>query len=274
MRFTVLGSSGFIGSHVAALARNSGHEVVCPPRGENLDGQALGHVIYCIGLTADFRTRPHDTIYAHVSRLQDVLTLSTFDSLVYLSSTRVYSRCPLQEVVTEETPIPTLSQDSSDLYNLSKLLGESIGLSHGHQVKIARLANVVGCEPESTNFLPSIIRDSMSSGHIQLQTSLNSSKDYIHVDDVAKLLLRIGPDGQQQVYNVASGLSLTHNELTIELTRLTGATVDVVPDAPTVRFPQIDVQRIEAEFNFSPRRILDSLPELIWPDQSESEKAA
>ena len=89
MKFTVLGSSGFIGSHVASLAATNGHDVVCPTRNANLAGRSLGHAIYCIGLTADFRTRPHETIHAHVSKLQEVLQTTTFDSLVYLSSTRV-----------------------------------------------------------------------------------------------------------------------------------------------------------------------------------------
>jgi len=31
-----------------------------------------GHVIYCIGLTADFRQKPFETIEAHVSKLAEV----------------------------------------------------------------------------------------------------------------------------------------------------------------------------------------------------------
>ena len=80
MKYTVLGASGFIGSHVANLARREGHDVDCPGRDENLDGRHLGHVIYSIGLTSDFRQRPHDTVTAHVTKLQEILTRTTFDS--------------------------------------------------------------------------------------------------------------------------------------------------------------------------------------------------
>lgn len=274
MKFTILGSTGFIGSHVATLATSQGHEVVCPARDGNLSGQSLGHIIYCIGLTADFRTRPHETIHAHISKLQEVLTETTFDSLVYLSSTRVYARCSLLSSATEDTSIPTVSQDFSDLYNLSKLMGESIGLCDERNVKVARLSNVVGSETESTNFLPSIIREAVNSKHVHLQTSLESSKDYIHVNDVAEILLRLGPEGRSQIYNIASGQPLTHRELVTEVSRLTDSTFDVAADAPLIRFPQIDIQRAEVEFDFSPHSILEYLPDMIWPVRSESDQAA
>jgi nucleoside-diphosphate-sugar epimerase len=274
MRFTVLGSSGFIGSHVAALAARNGHEVECPSRDENLFGRSLGHVIYCIGLTADFRSRPHETVQAHVSKLQEILTGTQFESLVYLSSTRVYSRCPLENAVCESTPTAAVSQDSGDLYNLSKLLGEAVALGHGPHVKVARLSNVVGPDLASSNFLTSVIRESLHAGHVRLQTSLDSSKDYIHVKNVADLLLRLGPKGQSPVYNVASGQPLSHREMLSELTRLTGSTFDVADNAPVVRFPRIDIQRIEAEFDFSPLSVIDCLPEIVRAHQSESEKAA
>ena len=94
MKFTVLGSTGFIGSHVAALARSQGHDIYCPSRRDSLAGRDLGHVIYAIGMTADFRhrphetieaheadveNRPHETIEAHVTKLQEVLKQSSFE---------------------------------------------------------------------------------------------------------------------------------------------------------------------------------------------------
>ncbi len=55
-------------------------------------GADLGHAFYCIGLTADFRSRPFETIEAHCGLLKEVLSGSRFSSFVYLSSTRVYAR--------------------------------------------------------------------------------------------------------------------------------------------------------------------------------------
>ena len=51
-----------------------------------------GHVIDCIGLTGDFRTRLLDTAEAHVSLVARCLAELCFDSFLLLSSTRVYTR--------------------------------------------------------------------------------------------------------------------------------------------------------------------------------------
>lgn len=270
MKYTVLGATGFIGSHVAALARSLGHEVVCPGRDENLEGQHLGHAIYSIGITADFRRRPHDTVTAHVTKLQEVLTCTSFDSLVYLSSTRVYARCvsPAEGSdawlgISEEAEIPVLPTDFSDLYNLSKLMGESIALASSPRVKVARLSNVVGPDFNSDNFILSVIRNCIRDGRVELKTSLNSAKDYVSVDDVAALLLQLGPAGKHSVYNVASGANTTHGEITHELTQLTGATVSVAEASPTITFPRIDIRRAVNELNFTPRRLEGLLPTLV-----------
>lgn len=268
MKFTVLGSTGFIGSHVAALARSLGHDVYCPARGEALGHQNLGHVIYAIGITADFRQRPHETISAHVTKLQEVLREATFESLVYLSSTRVYARCSGNRpqgltAVNESTPIPVVSSDFSDLYNLSKLMGESIALSQGPRVRVARLSNVVGPDFTSENFLTSVLRDCIQKGRVVLRSSLASVKDYVSVKDVAEILLRIGTEGQSPIYNVASGCQTTNAEIITELTRLTGAEITVTPDAPTLGFPPIDISLLSDEFGFAPTCMEEILPDLV-----------
>ena len=83
--FTVLGASGYIGSRLVAHLRAQGHTVWAPARGDaEVFTRPLGHVMYCVGLTADFRTRPFDTVDAHVGLLAEVLRRAQFDSLLYL----------------------------------------------------------------------------------------------------------------------------------------------------------------------------------------------
>ena len=72
--FTVLGASGFIGGRLVRYLRSLGHSVLVPGRDDaHLTGQPLGHLIYAIGVTADFRARPFDTMDAHVSVLSKAL---------------------------------------------------------------------------------------------------------------------------------------------------------------------------------------------------------
>lgn len=88
---TVLGSTGFIGSHLVQYPQRHGYGCNLPEKGdESIYTGALGHVIYAIGLMADFRSRPLDTVEAHVCLLQRLIRAGNFESLTYLSSTRAY----------------------------------------------------------------------------------------------------------------------------------------------------------------------------------------
>jgi len=258
MSWTVLGSSGTIGRRLVARLRTAGQTVDTPDRGDaGLYRRPLGHVIYAIGLTADFRRRPYDTVQAHVSVLAELLQQADFESLLYLSSTRVYARAASGR---EDSPLPVLAQDPSDLYNLSKLMGESLCLQDARAgVRVARLSNVVGGEDaDSANFVPSLVREARG-GRIVLQTAADSAKDYIHIDDVAELLPRIAVGGRERLYNVASGVQTTHAQWTAQLAAQTGCAVEVTPGAPAVRFIPVDIGRIRAEFDFQPRPVLAAL---------------
>ena len=120
--FTILGATGFIGRHLVHHLHAANRTVFAPARGnQRLFSQALGHVIYAVGVTADFRTQPFETMESHVSLLGEILRRAQFDSFTYLSSTRVYARAVS---TTETTDIRVNPSDPSELYNLSKLAGE------------------------------------------------------------------------------------------------------------------------------------------------------
>jgi nucleoside-diphosphate-sugar epimerase len=261
MNWTVLGARGTIGEKLSAHLRAAGDAVFSPGRGEHLYSRPLGHVIYAIGLTADFRQRPYDTVDSHVRLLAQLLQNGNFESLLYLSSTRVYARVTTS---SEDSLTKVLSKDPSDLYNISKLMGESLCLQDARSsVRVARLSNVVcGDDAKSANFLPSLVREARS-GRIVLQTAMDSSKDYIHIDDVVELLPRIATKGHERLYNVASGIQTTHEQWTTLLAAHTGCVVKVVPSAPTIRFVPIDISRIRTEFDFHPRPVLAAVASIL-----------
>lgn len=262
MRFTVFGSSGFIGSHARDKLVSSGFECLTPLRGDSIiSAENLGHVIYCVGLTADFRERPFDTVRAHVSYLADILKQAKFESFLYLSSTRVYQG---SKSTVEEATLTVRSHKSGDLYNLSKLLGESLCLSSGKQnVRIVRLSNVYGAGDSSINFLPSIIRDACQSGEVVLNTTLSSTKDYIAVSDVVGLLPIISLSGKQTIYNVASGTNVSNRAISNTLKECCKCTVSVAKGSPEVRFPRINIERIQHEFGFVATSLLANFPHLV-----------
>lgn len=255
---TLIGGHGFIGSHLARQLTQQGVPVQMIGRGDASWRDAdLGRVFYCAGLTADFRTRPFDTIAAHVSFIADILRSARFVSLVYLSSTRVYGGAGSTD---EQTRLSINPNDPSDLYNISKLAGEAVCLSSGRaNVRVARLSNVYGGDTASENFLTSILRDALSKGHIDLGTDLASAKDYVSIDDVVGTLDAISRLGSERIINVASGRNTTHGALVEKISRLTGCTVSVKPGVPVQTFPPIAVARMTALVGGSRGNVLDHI---------------
>jgi nucleoside-diphosphate-sugar epimerase len=262
VRFTVLGASGFIGSHIVAELRRRGVETAAPQRYEWDDAlrREAGHVIYCAGLTADFRVRGLDAVRAHVCRLLDVLAGGGFLSLLYLSSARLYLG---GQSGSESSTFVVDPRRSSDLYNLSKLTGESLCLSRGDaRIRVARLSNVYGPDWRSDNFLMSVIRAGSEQGAVEMHTALESRKDYISIEEAVPLLIAIAERGKHDVYNVASGVSTSNSEIAGALERL-GVRVTVRTDAPVVAFPALDTSRIGEEFWLAHRAVTADLPQLI-----------
>lgn len=249
--FTVLGAGGFIGSQLAhALKDKDGADVYAPIRqskGDIIDeiiDRDLGHVFYCIGLTANFRERPYDTVEAHVCLLRRLLERGRFESLTYLSSTRVYEGA----ATTNESAILQVSPGNpGHLYNLSKLMGESLCLTSGLIARVARLSNVFGCAMPLQNFISQVLKEAADTGRVRFLTAPQSVKDYVSVADVIRWLPQIALHGVHPIYNVASGENTSNAEIALLLEQK-GIAVSFAENAPEWSFPVIDASRLEQEF--------------------------
>jgi len=248
--FTIFGGSGFIGAALAERLRVSGRSVATPARGEP-PPEPAGHVIYAVGLTGDFRDRPLDAVEAHVETLRALIGATRFESWLYLSSTRVYGGLGPEETATEESPL-TVRPGADALYDLSKLLGESICLSQASpRARAARLSNVVGPGQNPHSFLGSVLAETAAAGEAEIRESPDSSKDYIALDDVVRLLPEIAVRGRHRLYNVASGTPTRHAALA-EAIQAGGLRARFAAGGPVRRFPRIDITRIREEFGFAP----------------------
>jgi nucleoside-diphosphate-sugar epimerase len=261
LKFTILGSSGFIGSNVSKTLKNKNFDCYTPDvRKESLVGKNLGNVIYSLGVS-DFRNKPLDTIDAHICILNKILKNCSFDSLLYISSGRMYYNV---NSTLEENSLIGNPNMKNDLYNISKLQGESLCMSMNNpKIKIIRPSNVVGITAPSNLFIPSLIKEAVTTKKIILHSTLDSEKDYVYIDDLVQLIPKIISSNKFQVYNIASGYNISSNKIIDEIIRLTDCKLEIASDAKKFSSGQINIDRIKNEFNFEPTRITDKIKELV-----------
>ncbi len=251
---TIIGNSGFIGSHLVNYLKQNlqnEKELFLPKKHENIDGKNLGDIIFCAGLTSDAKYKSFETIDAHVTLLQRIITNNTFNSITYCSSTRLYIH---NEKTTESSKVVVDSNENFDLFNISKLLGESLLKNTVKNFKIVRISNVVGDDFLSENFLTSIVKEALETKKIKLYSSSKSSKDYVYIDDVVKLITTIAFSKEAfGIYNLASGFNITNEEIVEIVKQNIDCSVNYNKEAKDIIFPVIDINRIKTEFDFTPQ---------------------
>lgn len=247
-KYTVIGSNGFIGSHVVKYLSNAGNSVNCIDRNTIEQIEDLGHAIYCIGVTADFRKKPFETVDAHICVLSKILQQAHFESFTYLSSTRIYRHCQSTKEDSELTIIP---HELESLYDISKVMGENLCINSGKKnVKIVRLSNVVGVDRSAGNFLSEVILKGIREGAVEFNGSPESSKDYVDINDVCRVLKLVATEGKYLCYNLASGLSLRNIEIATILEKNIGCKIVFKEESIAQIFKEISTERIKSEFGF------------------------
>jgi len=259
--FTILGGSGFIGKNLVNHLQNIDMEVYAPDvHHEDISKKYLGHVIYAIG-ELNSKKNFSNVIESNVCYLNKLLNTSNFESLLYCSSTRVYSGL---KTTHEDSSLNLDPIDINNLYPISKVMGESICLAFDNpKIRIIRLSNVAGFNHTSKLFLPSIIHEAVDKKKITLHTKLQSEKDYVHIDDIVKVLPKIALNGKYRIYNVAKGENTTNQDITTKLQEITSCQLEVLANAKDYSFPKINIERIVNEFNFNSKSILNYIEDIV-----------
>ncbi|MBH8579864.1 NAD-dependent epimerase/dehydratase family protein [Bisbaumannia pacifica] len=257
--FTIFGASGFIGGYLARHLARQGYKVNTPTRDSLPNKKNLGHVIYCIGMTGNFREDFSGAVDSHVMTLQRLMDNNEYCSWLYLSSTRVYGGGDAESVANETSEI-FVRPGGDAIYDISKLLGESVCLAKKNSsVRVVRLSNVYGLGQSKFTFLGSIVEDLLTRGESIVHESPDSEKDYVSVHDVVELLPKISLYGKERIYNVASGRNTSHESLVRCVEGVFGGRVYFSPGAKKRAFPLIGIERCLGEFDFFPRSVADGL---------------
>ena len=260
--YTVLGSKGFVGSNLVKYLTHKGYKIYSPnERNSNYSNIEHGHIIYCIGLTSDFRVRPLETMNAHVCILREILEKTKFKSITYLSSTRIYGKT---QSTKEDTTLNFNPQNLDDLYGISKIAGESICYhSKRENVKILRLSNVVGIRKDSDLFIDQLLEEIIKYKTLTLKSPLESTKDYIYIDDVISIITAVSQSKINGCFNLASGRNTKNQEIINHLSKLLDFKLIIKNDQSLLKYKKINIDKLRNNFNYEPRQFFDYFPEYI-----------
>jgi nucleoside-diphosphate-sugar epimerase len=263
MNYTVIGGRGFIGSRIVELLKQNGASVWTPEKDDaELFTKELGIIIYCAG-HGDCENGFLKVFESNLSLLVKVSELSSFDKLVYISSSRVYMG---QADSNELSDLFILSHDSRRLFNLTKLVAEEILLKSKKNIIIVRPTNVYGLALDSPLFLPSIVRNAINNGKVDIYVSPDYAKDYVSVDDVAEAIYQLSVKNnlQSRIFNIASGQNIKASDILKVLVRETGCEViwhSLVDNDDS--FPITTIDCIDREVGFKPKSLLSELKLMI-----------
>jgi len=260
--YTVFGGKGFIGSEFVHQLKNKGHSVSLPERGdESIFDKNLGTVIYCAGY-GDCQKDPFNVLNANTLLLSELLRKSTFEKMVYISSSRVYMN---QNGSKETNDLTVCSNDNRRLFNLTKLVSEEMCLRSERHCLIIRPSNVYGLAVNSPLFLPAITRNAINNGVVDMHVSKDYSKDYVSVYDVVNTTLALIDlnETKSEIINLASGKNVSADKIAEVLIEETGCSVNWHTVNSNEQFPIIDIDELKNKLNFEPRSVLLDLRNMV-----------
>lgn len=259
---TVIGGQGFIGRELVHRLRELGWD--CWVTDRNFawpqPDRPLGRVFYCAGMTADYLRDPTATLEAHAGLLSRVLQSMHYESLVYLSSTRLYDGLPSSEVpAMEDGGLCINPLNPRHLYDVTKLAGESLCHVLGKgKARVARLSCVYNDEKDDDGFLAELLKKvarTRCNEALHIASSPHFSRDYVHVSDVVRALIDIAQSGTQPVYNVASGQNLRNDVLAALVNTHSARQILFELDQMQAPPPIVSIERLRADFGWSPARV-------------------
>jgi len=298
MKAIVTGGAGFIGSHLCDALIKRGHEVVCY---DNLLTGTLKNISHLMGnknfemVIGDVRN-PHllgkymqgtDVVFNQMAAKKSICdkdprkdceinaggTLNLLltmvrhgvKKIVHASTGSVYGEFP--GVLTEFSNTNPVSY-----YGVSKLAGEkyvaAFGDLHGIEYTILRYFHVYGERQDSSSYggvIPIFIRQAMDGDKLTIHGDGKQVRSFTYVKDVVDANIAGYLQTDNRIYNCASGIKVSINDIAERIQCLVGrvGTVTMPPLMGDVRNFDINNQMIRHDYLINFTNFEDGLKKTV-----------
>ena len=279
MRFGITGYTGFVGSRVLGLLMNDesideiyliGRQPILnissrvryfyfdlvtstDPFDRRLD--VLIHLAGRMRKTHNDATPDKDYFDANVYGTYNLINHVRTNRLVYVSTVDVYGENSFGKRVDE-----TVCPKPQGVYAATKYLGEEVcRIAYAEaNLLVARLGNIYGPGDRSEKLIQTAIKRIKSGEKIKMYGDGSYTRDYIFVDDVAELLLKLSLGEASGTVNVVSGrnhsisetLALICSRLEVKFDEVVEA-LDVENSPKSIRFDNQCLNRFVKSFQFT-----------------------
>jgi UDP-glucose 4-epimerase len=283
----VTGGSGFLGSHVADVLAESGHDItvfdLTPTSrhrfvvGDLQDREGLAaafagaefvcHLaavgdVYLAGEKPWLAAQVNVTGSANVC---EAALTANVTRIVYASTWEVYG-APQYQPMDERHPCAP-----DHPYNITKLAGERLSLAYGHlrpglSVTSLRLGTAYGTRMRPNSVFSLFIQRALSGEAITIQGSGQQGRQFTHARDIGRAFAAaLKGAGRGRVFNTVADENVTIAELAALVSRRIPTRIENAParqaDVPSAL---VSNKLIEAELGWRPQvRFSDGLDELI-----------
>lgn len=277
-RVVVLGGTGFIGRHVRAALEGGGHEV-CSLSSRDVDLAQAGSaarlaayvapattVVMCSGITSMRGNTPatYRANRAMAMHLVRALRGRPLRSVVFLSSTFVYGRRGRPQPIDEDEPT---APDCP--YSRAKLASERLLCRLLEApLTVLRLPGVYGPGDDGRSVVSALAARAVRGEAAELVGGGRQLRDYVHVEDVARLIVGVVEVPFRGVLNATSGEPIRIADLATLVSRVMAAPLRTVerPADGTVYDLTFDVRRLRRHYaDAVPAGVARRLPECALP---------
>lgn len=189
-KILLIGSSGFIGSYLKKDLKDK-YKLICPSNRKNFDITNYNKVNNVLKKNVDIiinlsgqisKSQMYETIIkGNTNIIKATKKLKRRPKIFYISTTLVYGFS--NKILDESSRTNPYSK-----YAKFKKKGEELFLKSNLDYKILRLANVY--DQDKKGIVKNIINSIIKKKKLKV-TNLNASRNYIHVEDFSKIILRM-----------------------------------------------------------------------------------